>query len=132
MLTGHKPWQASDFESLKQKILNQPVSDLIRTSVPGSSQLHAVIAKLLAKEKGDRFATGKELALVLRKLATEQPSSPTTATDKTVGLEKNKMLAEDATVSLEEKTISEDALAKPPGDIEATIADGEPGFKKKD
>jgi len=132
MLTGHKPWQASDFESLKQKILNQPVSDLIRASVPGSSQLHAVIAKLLAKEKGDRFATGKELAMVLRKIATQQPSRPTTETDKTLVLEINKTPVEDATVSLEEKTISEDALAKPPGDIEATIADGEPGFKKKD
>ncbi|MEE8398778.1 MAG: serine/threonine-protein kinase, partial [Desulfobacterales bacterium] len=85
LLTGGKPFQATDVAALKEKIINQPVSDLIREKVPGPPEIHNIIERLLEKDKEKRFATGEELAGALEQIeisddgaSAQEPAGETT------------------------------------------------------
>ena len=131
MLTGRKPFHASDIASLKDKILNQPVSDSVRKSIPGSSDIHRVIEKLLEKEKDARYANGEELALELQDIETGQLHTPALSEDKTEISAQNRTIHEEATISLEEETILDEALIETTDD-EQTILDQDATIKDKD
>jgi len=73
LLTGFLPFRADSLAKLMFKIANEPHQPirLIREDVPPC--VEAVLAKALAKQPGDRFGSGAEMALALRECMGKMP-----------------------------------------------------------
>jgi hypothetical protein len=71
LLTGHLPFRGNSMTELMFVIANEPHKPVtsIRADLPSS--IDAVMDKALAKNPGDRFATGIEMAHALREVAAQ-------------------------------------------------------------
>jgi serine/threonine-protein kinase len=75
LLSGRKPFTSSNFDTLRQSIMQTPAPS-IGDLVPGlPPAVTAIISRLLAKDPSQRFANGQELDTVLAKL-TAKPGAP--------------------------------------------------------
>jgi serine/threonine protein kinase len=73
LLAGRRPFAATASQQLKDQIVHAPAPPL-RDARPGLDDgLEMIVAKCLAKDPGDRYATGGELADDLRRWLDGQP-----------------------------------------------------------
>jgi serine/threonine-protein kinase len=72
-LSGSRPYEADTAASLALKHILEPVPRILDSNAALPPQTDNIIAKAMAKQRDDRYATGEELAADLRRLAAGQP-----------------------------------------------------------
>ena len=81
MLTGQKPYQASDQFGVLVKHVSEPVPDILQANPDLPPEIDPIIKKAMAKNRNDRYESAVDFARALTKIAFgEERTLPTSTT----------------------------------------------------
>ena len=81
MLTGEKPYQATDSFGVLVKHVSEPVPDILKVNPDLTEDVDAIIKKSMAKNRNDRYESAVDMARALTKAAYgEERTLPTSTT----------------------------------------------------
>ena len=84
MLTGHVPYQADTPARQMMKHVLEPVPHILEVKPDLPSQCESVIARAMAKDRDDRYATAREMVAALTVISGREPVTPLLRFSETV------------------------------------------------